>query len=153
MRDRVLPRAEHLLGYLELVGGHGRWAAVAAAGPGGGQPGAGAFADQVAVELGQGGEDVEDELAAGGGGIDRFLQAPEADAAVGQAGDELARCRRERPSRSSFHTTRVSPGRNWSRSCSRTGRSVRAPLAVWVNLLSALQRGSGGCRRIEGGLR
>jgi hypothetical protein len=34
-------------------------------GPGRGQPGAGAFADQVAFELGQGGEDVEDELAAG----------------------------------------------------------------------------------------
>jgi hypothetical protein len=37
---------------------------VAAAGPGGGEPGAGAFADEVGFELGQGGEDV-DELAAG----------------------------------------------------------------------------------------
>jgi hypothetical protein len=36
---------------------------VAAAGPGGGQPGGGAFADEVAFELGQGREDVEDELA------------------------------------------------------------------------------------------
>jgi hypothetical protein len=43
----------HLLGHLNLVGGHDRWAAaVAAAGPGGGQPGAGAFADEVAFELG-----------------------------------------------------------------------------------------------------
>jgi hypothetical protein len=53
----------------------------------GGQPGGGAFADEVAFELGQGGEDVEDELAAGGGGVDRFLEAAEPDAAVGQAGD------------------------------------------------------------------
>jgi hypothetical protein len=36
-----------------------------AAGPGGGQASGGAFADQAAFELGQGREDVEDELAAG----------------------------------------------------------------------------------------
>ena len=58
-----------------------------AAGPGGGEPGAGAFADEVAFELGQGGEDVEDELAARRGGVDCLLQAAEPDAAVGQAGD------------------------------------------------------------------
>jgi len=60
---------------------------VAAAGPGGGQPGGGAFADEVAFELGQGGEDVEDELAAGGGGVDRFLEAPEPNPTLGQPGD------------------------------------------------------------------
>jgi hypothetical protein len=38
---------------------------VAAPGPGRGQPGGGALADEVALELGQGGKDVEDELAAG----------------------------------------------------------------------------------------
>jgi hypothetical protein len=37
--------------------------------------------------LGEGGEDVENELAAGGGGVDRLLQAAEPDAAVGQASD------------------------------------------------------------------
>jgi hypothetical protein len=30
---------------------------------------------------------VEDELAAGGGGIDRLLEAPESDPAVGELGD------------------------------------------------------------------
>jgi hypothetical protein len=60
---------------------------VAAAGPGRGQPSAGALADQVALELGQGGEDVEDELAARRGGADRLLETAEPDAAVGQAGD------------------------------------------------------------------
>jgi hypothetical protein len=60
---------------------------VAAAGPGGSQPSAGAFTDEVAFELSEGGEDVEDELAAGGGGVDCLLEAAEPDAAVGEASD------------------------------------------------------------------
>jgi hypothetical protein len=60
---------------------------VATPDPGSGQPGGCAFADQVAFELGQSGEDVEDELAAGGGGVDCLLQAAESDPTVGQAGD------------------------------------------------------------------
>jgi hypothetical protein len=59
----------------------------AAASPGSGQPGAGPLADKVAFELSQGGEHAQDELAAGGGGVDRLLQAAEPDAAVGRAGD------------------------------------------------------------------
>jgi hypothetical protein len=58
-----------------------------AAGPGGGQSCGCAFADEVAFELGQGGEHVEDELATRGGGVDRLLQAAESDPAVGEAGD------------------------------------------------------------------
>jgi hypothetical protein len=70
------------------VGGQHRWATTpAATGPGGGQPSAGALADEVAFELGQGGEHMKDELAARGGGVDGLLQAAEPDAAVGQAGD------------------------------------------------------------------
>jgi hypothetical protein len=49
--------------------------------------GAGALADQVAFELRQGGEHVEDELAARGSGVDRLLQAAEPDPALGEAGD------------------------------------------------------------------
>jgi hypothetical protein len=59
---------------------------MAAAGPGGSKPSGCPLADEVAFELGQGGEDVEDELAAGGG-VDRLLEAAEPDAAVGEAGD------------------------------------------------------------------
>lgn len=33
--------------------------------------------------------------------------------------------RSDRPSRSSFQTTRASPGRSWSKTCSRVGRSLR----------------------------
>jgi len=40
------------------------------------------------------------------------------------------RWRGERPSRSSFEATRASPGRSWSRTCSRTGRSVSVPLVA-----------------------
>jgi hypothetical protein len=63
--------------------------AAAATGPGGGQASSGAFADQVALELGQGGKDVEDELATGSGGVDRLLEAAEPDATAGQAGEGI----------------------------------------------------------------
>jgi hypothetical protein len=46
---------------------------VAAAGAGRGQPGAGPLPNKVAFKLGQGREHVEDELATGGGGVDRLL--------------------------------------------------------------------------------
>jgi hypothetical protein len=71
---RVLPRRIHLPGHLEPVPTqHRRPTDAAATGPGGGQASSGAFADQVALELGQGGKDVEDELATGSGGVDRLL--------------------------------------------------------------------------------
>jgi hypothetical protein len=72
-----------------MAGQHLRPTAAAAASPSGRQPSGRALADEVAFELGQGREDVEDELAAGGGGVDRLLQAAEPDAAPGQAGDGL----------------------------------------------------------------
>jgi hypothetical protein len=62
---------------------------VAAAGPGSGQPRRSAFADQVAFKLGQGGEDMEHQLAAGGGRVDRLLETPEPNAAVGKAGHSV----------------------------------------------------------------
>jgi hypothetical protein len=76
---------------------------------------------------------VEDQLAAGGGGVDRLLERPEPDAALGQAGDGVDQMAQGAAEASSFHTTRVSPGRSWSRTWARMGRSVRAPLAVSVN--------------------
>jgi hypothetical protein len=100
---------------------------VAAAGAGGGQAGAGPLPDQVAFELGQGGEHVEHELAAGGGGVDLLLQAAEPDATLGQAGDGVDQVA-QRPAQ----PTRMSPGRSWSRTCSRVGWSARVPLAVSV---------------------
>jgi hypothetical protein len=96
---------------LELVADQHRGpAAVAAAGLGGGQPSGHAFADEVAFELGQGGEDVEDELAAGGGGVDGLLELRNPTPCSASPVTVSTRWRRERPSRSSFQTTRVSPG-------------------------------------------
>jgi hypothetical protein len=73
---------------------------------------------------------VEDELAAGGGGVDGLLEASEADSALRQAGDGVDQVPERAAEAVEFQTTRVSPGRSWSRTCSRTKRLVRAPLAV-----------------------
>jgi hypothetical protein len=54
-----------------------------------------AFFDDFPLELGQCPEDMEDELPAGGRGVDGLLQAPEADPAfaqVGDGGDEMLEC-------------------------------------------------------------
>jgi len=53
------------------------------------QAGPGALADQVALELGQRGEDVEDEASAARGRVDALLEAPEADVALGQRRDGI----------------------------------------------------------------
>src|SRR5215204_752150 len=45
--------------------------------------------DQVPLELGQGAEDVKDELPAAGGRVDRLLEAAEADLPRLQGGDRL----------------------------------------------------------------
>ena len=71
-----------------LAGGHlvGP-ATLAAARPGRGQAGAGALDDELALELGQGGEDAEHELACSGGCVDRGTlagQDPQAHPATGQ---------------------------------------------------------------------
>src|SRR5215218_728676 len=99
MEARLTPRASAIAATLycpepyiswatrSLWGGdHRRAAAVAAPSPGSSQPSRRALADEVAFELGQGREHVEDELAAGGGGVDRLLEAAEPDPAVSQAG-------------------------------------------------------------------
>ena len=66
--------------------------AVASPGAGGGEAGEGAFGDQFAFEFGQGGEDPEDELPGGCGGVDGGALAGEdlqADAASGQVVDDV----------------------------------------------------------------
>jgi hypothetical protein len=54
----------------------------------GGQALVGALDDALGNEFGQCGEDVEDEAAAGGGGVEGLLQGPESDAAAAQIGDD-----------------------------------------------------------------
>ena len=80
--DGVVGVGFHRSGQGDLVGGERAFApSPAAPGARGFETRPGALADQVALELGQGGEDVEDQLAAGRRGVDMLLQALEADAA------------------------------------------------------------------------
>ena len=60
---------------------------LAASRRGSGEAGAGAFLDQIPLELAQSRKQVEHKAAAGGGGIDGFGERLEADAALFQGGD------------------------------------------------------------------
>lgn len=64
-------------------------ASTPATGPSGDRPGLSPFADDVALELGQGGEDMEDQLPAAGGRVDLFGQALETDSPLLQPSDGL----------------------------------------------------------------
>jgi hypothetical protein len=75
---------------------------------------------------------VEDQLAAGGGGIDRLLQAAEPDAAVSQLSDGVDQVAQGAAEPVELPDDEGVAGPSWSRSCSRVGRLVRAPLAVSV---------------------
>ena len=73
--DGVVGVGFHGFGQGDLLGREGGFApSPAAARAGGLQARFGALADQVALELGQGGEDVENQLAAGRGGVDMPAQ-------------------------------------------------------------------------------
>jgi hypothetical protein len=69
------------------------------------------LANEIALQLGKGAKDMEDALATRRGRIDVFLQTVEADVAPLELGDGIDERRSERPSRSSFQTTSVSPDR------------------------------------------
>jgi hypothetical protein len=72
-----------------ICAGHRRGPAQALApGAGGVQALAGALDDQLADELGQGREHVEDQPAARSGGVQRLVQGPEPDPAAAQSGDD-----------------------------------------------------------------
>ena len=87
--DRVLRAGEHRPRLGDLVGVEGRGPAEAlAAGPGGGQAVAGALDEELAQELREGGEDVEDQATAGGGGVEALVQGPEPDPARAELADE-----------------------------------------------------------------
>jgi hypothetical protein len=77
---------------------------------------------------------MEDELAAGGGGVDCLLEAAEPDAALGQTSDGVDQMAQRSAEPVQFPDDQgVAGPRSGSRTCLRTGRSLRAPLAVSVN--------------------
>jgi hypothetical protein len=86
---------------------------------------------------------MEDELAAGGGGVDLLVEAADPDPAVGQAGDGVDQVAQGATEAVELPDDQVSPGRSWSRSRSRAGRSLGAPLAVSVNTPVAAGRREG----------
>jgi hypothetical protein len=76
---------------------------------------------------------MEDELAAGGGGLGRLWTLRNLMPRSAKLVTVSTRCRRERPRRSRLQTSRVSPGRSRSRTWPWARQSLRAPLAVSVN--------------------
>jgi hypothetical protein len=93
----------------------------------------GAFADEVAFELGQSGEDMEHQFAARGGGVDRLLEAAEPDPTLSQPGDGVDQMPQGAAEAVELPDGQGVAGRSWSRSCSRVGRFGLEPLAVSVN--------------------
>src|SRR3954469_3779677 len=78
----------------DLFGGQGfAPAALASPGSGSGKPGLGALANDVALELRKGAEDVKDELPAAGRGVDLLGGALEADALAVKLRDRLDQMR------------------------------------------------------------
>ena len=106
---------------------------MAAPGPRRGQPGGRAFADEVAFELGQGGEDMEDELAARVVVSIAFLQARNPTPALGQAGEGVDQMPQGSAEAVQFPDDQGVAGAQLVQDLLRTGRSLRAPLAVSVN--------------------
>ena len=87
--NSVIRPGQQVPGVADLLGGHRRGPAQArAAGPGCVQSLTGALDDQLADELRQRGEDVEDQPAAGGGGVQGLVQALEPDPVPAQRGDD-----------------------------------------------------------------
>jgi hypothetical protein len=64
----------------EAIGGDDSWPASASTtGPSDGEPGVGAFSDEIGLRLGEGSESIEDRVAGGGGGVDGLGQRADAD--------------------------------------------------------------------------
>jgi hypothetical protein len=92
----VLPRQPHLAQRRRIPGAQARIAANPAFGACAGQPGLGAFADQGALELGRGAQDLQGELALRGGRVDRVHERAEEGALRLQPLDHLQQMR-QRP--------------------------------------------------------
>jgi hypothetical protein len=116
-----------------VAGQHRGTTATAAPGPGGGQPSGGAFADQVAFELGEGGDHVEDELGARGGGVDHLLETAEPDPALGEFGNGVDQVPQGVTEAVELPNDEGVAGAELVQDLGEGGRSVRAPLAVSTN--------------------
>jgi len=81
--DVVVAAGPHRPGRLQLVLGPHRGSSTdPTAGPGSGKAGHGALPDELALELGKAGEDVEDQPSSGRAGVDLLSEADQGDAAL-----------------------------------------------------------------------
>jgi hypothetical protein len=76
---------------------------------------------------------VEDELAPGGGGVDRLLEAAEPDAALSQPGDGVDQVAQGAAEAVEFPDDQGVAGAQLVQDLGEGGRSGRAPLAVSTN--------------------
>src|SRR5262249_36046983 len=91
-----------------------------------------ALTDQVALKLGQRCEDVEDQLPPEVVVSSCSCKLRKPTPRLSSDCIVSTRCVNDRPSRSSFHTTSVSPARQAASAARNPGRSLLAPLAVSV---------------------
>jgi hypothetical protein len=76
---------------------------------------------------------MEDQFVARCGGVDCLLEAAEPDPMLSKASDRVDQVAQGAAEAVELPDDQGVAGRSWSRSCSRMGRSARAPLAVSVN--------------------
>ena len=86
-----------------------------------------ALHDQVALELGDGREHVEHELASRCGGVDALLQDHEVDSPLPQAFGQLTEVLHAAAESIELDYHRQSPGRRYSRHLSSSGRLALVP--------------------------
>ena len=94
----------------------------------------GPLADQVALELGQRPEDVEDQLAAGGRGVDRLLERPGSPAPGLEVAQGLDQVRELATQAVELPDHQGIPGLQEPRTWSSPGRVGLAPLASSVKI-------------------
>ena len=96
--------------------------------PGCSHTGARSLADEIAFELGDGADNVEQQTPAGRRRIDGLGKGAEADGFGSRRVTICIRCARLRPNRSSFQTTSTSPAASACSALLSSTRSVSLPL-------------------------
>ena len=128
-----------------------RGAAAPAFGSCAGQPGLGAFADQGALELSGGAQDLEGELALRGGRVDRVHERAEEGAFRLQPLDHFQQMRkRPRQTVDAHHHQRVALGDPLEHAGQHGPRAVSARSLLFMDICAA--RGFQGLRLGQGGL-
>ena len=147
----VLPRQPDLAQRRRITGAQARVTADPAFGPCAGQSGLGAFADQGALELSGGAQDLESEFALRGGRVDRVHERAEEGALGFQPLDHLQQMREgSRETVDPHDDQRVALADAFQHPRKHRSRTIAARGLLLVNLDAA--RGFQGLRLGQGGL-